>query len=298
MNASDARMQLDPAWLESQYNVRARVTEHPRVFARWEEASKLVRQSLPMQADLRYGSGPRAALDLFPPALPAGLQGAAPRAPVLIFIHGGYWRSLDKDLFSFVAPAFTSRGVLVLVPRYPLCPQASLEQIYLQLTQVVAWAWQQAAAFGGDPGRIALVGHSAGAHLAAMLLSCRWKDVDAALPPAPLAGALAISGLYDLEPLRHVPSLRGDLNLSTHTVARTSPAFFPRPRHGRLYAAVGLDESDEFLRQTRLIREVWGPSAVPVCETVPGKNHYTVLESLVDPNGRLHDLALRLLGLR
>lgn len=292
MNASNIRPQQDPAWLESQYNVRARVAEHPRVFARWEEASALVRSSLPMRADLSYAQGPRAELDLFVPAH------AAEPAPVLVFIHGGYWRSLDKDLFSFVAPAFTAEGALVMVPRYPLCPQASLEQICLQLTQLVAWVWHQAAALGGDPRRIALVGHSAGAHLATMLLSCRWKDVDPALPSAPLAGALAISGLYDLEPLRHVPSLQAELGFTAQTVARTSPAFFPRPRQGRLFAAVGADESEEFLRQNRLIREVWGPSAVPVCETVPGKNHYTVLESLVDPNGRLHELALRLLGLR
>jgi arylformamidase len=80
-------------------------------------------------------------------------------------------------------------------------------------------------------------------------------------------------------------------------VARLSPAFFPRPR-GQLYAVAGADESEEFLRQNRLIREVWGPTSVPVCETLPNTNHFTVLHNLVDPDGRLHDLALRLLGLR
>jgi arylformamidase len=154
---------------------------------------------------------------------------------------------------------------------------------------------------GGDPARIALAGHSAGGHLTAMLLSCRWKELDAVLPSLsaqPVTGGLALSGLYDLEPLRHTPMLQGDLRLTPASVARLSPAFFPRPKGAKLYAAVGLDESDEFLRQNALIRDVWGPTAVPVCETVPGANHFTVLNALADPASRVHELALRLLGLR
>lgn len=162
---------------------------------------------------------------------------------------------------------------------------------------------RHAAEHGGDPRRIALAGHSSGAHLAAMLLSCRWKEVADALGlelPAqpPLAGGLAISGLYDLEPIRHVPSLQGDLKLTPLDVARCSPAFYPRPKGCKLYATVGLDESEEYLRQNTLIRDVWGPTAVPVCETLPGLHHFSVLQSLADPHGRLHELALRLLGLR
>ncbi len=285
---------VDPAWLEAQYNNRVRVPDHTRVFQRWTEASTLVRANAPADLDLRYAQGDGATLDVFPATGPAPAAGA----PVLVFIHGGYWRSLDKSQHSFVAPAFNADGALVVVPNYALCPAVSIEQISLQAAAAVAWAWRHARDYGGDPSRLAVVGHSAGGHLATMLLSCRWKDVDAGLPAQPLAGALSISGLYDLEPLRHVASIQADLGLTPASVARLSPAFFPRPKGGRLYAAVGADESDEFLRQNRLIRDVWGPTAVPVCETVPGKNHFTVLESLVDPAGRLHDLALRLLGLR
>ena len=119
-------------------------------------------------------------------------------------------------------------------------------------------------------------------------MTCRRKLV---------SGAMAISGIYDLEPLRHVAFLQPDLQLSPASVKRLSPAFFPRPK-GKLYAAVGAAESQEFLRQNQLIRDVWGPTAVPVCETIPRRNHFDVLESLVDPAGRLHDLTLRLLGLR
>jgi arylformamidase len=287
------RPRNDPAWLEAQYNNRALVPTHAEYFTRWAAASRLVREQAPCKLDVRYAEGEGATLDVFPPALPV-----AGGAPVLVFIHGGYWRSLDKSDFSFIAPVFTQAGALVVVPNYALCPAVSIEHITLQLTQAVAWAWRNAAAHGGDPSRIALVGHSAGGHLAAMLLSCRWKEVADDLPAQPLAGALSIAGLYDLEPIRHTPFLQTDLKLTPASVARLSPAFFPRPKGGRLHATVGLDESDEFRRQNRLIRDVWGPTAVPVCETVPHSNHFSVLNSLVDPAGRLHELALRLLGLR
>lgn len=284
----------DPAWLEAQYNNRARVPDHAGHFARWAEASALVRSQAPAQLDLRYADGEGATLDVFPATGPAPEGGA----PVLVFIHGGYWRSLDKSDFSFIAPSFTADGALVVVPNYALCPAVTVEQIALQMAQALAWTVRHAAEHGGDARRIAVAGHSAGGHLAAMLLSCRWKDVGDDLPAQPLAGALSISGLYDLEPLRQTPSLQSDLRLTPASVARLSPAFFPRPKGGKLYTVVGLEESDEFLRQNRLIRDVWGPTAVPVCETVPGRNHFSVVEDLADPKARLHDLALRLLNLR
>ena len=287
------RQRLDPDWLDTQYNNRARVPDHARAFANWAAASALARAKSVAHLDLPYGDGAGETLDLFP-----ALSPAAAGAPVLVFVHGGYWRSLDKADHSFVAPSFNADGAMVVVPNYALCPAVSIEHIVLQMAAVVAWVWRHAADFGGDPSRIALAGHSAGGHLAAMLLSCRWKEFADDLPAQPVAGALSISGLYDLEPLRHTPFLQADLQLTPAAVARLSPAFFPRPKGAKLYATVGGDESDEFLRQNRLIRDVWGPTAVPVCETVPARNHFTVLAGLADPQGRLHTLALRLLGLR
>jgi arylformamidase len=283
---------FDPAWLSAQYNNRELVPDHPRHLRHWAEASALSREHSDCRLDVPYGSGAMESLDLFLPARPP-----AAGAPVLVVIHGGYWRALSKSDFSFVAPAFTEAGALVVVPDYALCPAVSVEHITLQLVRTLQWLWHNAARYGGDPQRIAVVGHSAGGHLAAMLLSCRWKQVDEMLPAQLVGGAMSISGLFDLEPLRHTPFLQTDLKLTPASVARLSPAFFPRPR-GKLYAVVGAAESDEFLRQNQLIRDVWGPTAVPVCETVPGRNHFDVLESLVDPAGRLHELALRLLGQR
>ena len=280
----------DPAWLEAQYNNRTRVPDHAAVLSSWAEASALARRDSTAHLDVVYGQADSDRLDIFP--------AAQPDAPVLVFVHGGYWRALDKSDFSFVAPAFNAQGATVVVPNYALCPAVTVEQIVLQVAQAVVWTWRNVSRFGGDPSRLALVGHSAGGHLSTMLLSCRWKELSDQMPLQPLAGALSISGLYDLEPIRHTPFLQSDLRLTPAAVARLSPAFFPRPKACRLYATVGLDESDEFLRQNLLIREVWGPTAVPVCETIPASNHFTVLNSLVDPAGRLHDLALRLLGIR
>ena len=281
-------MQHDAAWYDAQYDNRARVADHPAILQRWAEASALARQGLRGEIDLAYGPTEAERLDVF--------RAEQPDAPVLVFIHGGWWRALDKADHSFIAPAFVKAGAMVVVPNYGLCPTVGIEDIALQMTRALAWTWRHAAEHGGDPSRIVVAGHSAGGHLAAMLLACRWKVVDESLPPRLVSGALSISGVFDLDPIREAPFLQADLKLTPAGVRRLSPAFFPRPR-GPLYAVVGGDESDEHLRQNRLIRDQWGPSTVPVCETVGGKNHFDVLHELVDPEARVHSLALRLLGL-
>lgn len=284
------RPRLDPAWLDAEYNARASIPDHAEIFDAWIAASALARDGSAGQIDIAYGSGAGETLDVFP--------AAAPGAPVLVFVHGGYWRSRDKSEFSFLAPAFNADGAMLVLPNYALAPAVTVEHITLQLVQALAWTWRNAARFGGDPARIVVAGHSAGGHLAAMLLSCRWKQVAEDLPANLVTGALSISGLYDLEPLRHTSFLQPDLRLTPASVGKLSPAFFPRPKAGKLYTVAGGDESSEFVRQNKLIRDVWGPTAVPVCETLSGRNHLTVLQSLADPQGRLHELALRLLGLR
>lgn len=278
----------DPAWLEQQYNNRARVPDHASHFQKWAAASAHTREHAACTLDLRYGDGPNETLDVFPTT--------APNAPVLVFIHGGYWRSLDKADHSFVAPSFTADGALVIVPNHALAPAVTLEDITLQLARAVEWAWRHAAEHGGDPSRIVVAGHSAGGHLAAMMLSCRWKQLADDLPAQLVQGALSLSGLYDLEPLRHTPFLQADLRLTPASVRRLSPAFFPRPK-GKLVTLVGALESEEFQRQNQLIRDVWGPTAVPVCATVEGADHFSILKHLADPASHVHALGRQLLGL-
>jgi arylformamidase len=286
--APPASASNDPAWLDAEYNLRARHPDHADVLERWRTASGLVQRIEPRRLDVRYGEGTGETLDIFP----------TPHAdaPVLVFIHGGYWRTLDKADHAFIAPSFTAQGALVVLPNYALCPVVGIEEIALQMTRALAWVYRHARLYGGDPERISVVGHSAGGHLAAMLLSCRWREVDPALPQHLVTGALAISGVFDLEPLRLAPFVQDDLKLTTASVRRLSPAFFPRPRRP-LYVAVGAEESNEFQRQSALIRAQWGPTSVPVFETLPALNHYTILHDLAAADGRLHALAARLLGL-
>jgi arylformamidase len=141
-----------------------------------------------------------------------------------------------------------------------------------------------------------VAGHSAGAHLAAMLMCCRWAEVEHRLPQRPLCGALALSGLYELAPLREVSFLQPDLRLTATDVSRLSPARMPAPE-GPLCTLVGALESEEYLRQNQLLQQVWGRQAVPLCASLPGLHHFSVLNSLADPDGVAYRWVLQTLGL-
>ena len=290
MNRIDPDWNLQ--WLDRMYNNRLLVPGHAAHFARWAEDSESARQELPCQLNLAYGSQSGETLDIFP----ANATLEARKAPVLVFIHGGYWRSLDKADHSFIAPSFTQAGVCVVVLNYALCPAVSIPDIVQQIVAALAWTWRQVADFGGDPERITVAGHSAGGHLATMLLATDWAAHAPHLPSGLVRNALSISGLYDLRPICLTPFLK-DLNLTPEQVRQASPALLPRPPLGMLYSVAGGDESEEFLRQNRLIQQAWSLQTVPVCESLPGLNHFSILEALIEPSHRLHQLALELLGL-
>ena len=277
----------DGAWFDAMYNNRALVPEHPAFLARWAVESAVARSDGPCELDIAYGSGDGERLDVFP--------AAHGDAPVLLFVHGGYWRSLDKSDHSFVAPAFTRDGACVVIPNYALCPAVTIPHITLQVARAVVWTWHNIGRFGGDRRRIVVAGHSAGGQLAAMMLACLWQKLDPALPRSVVGGALAISALHDLDPIMRTPFLQPALRLTPAQVAQASPARLPAPREGTLYSAAGGAESAEYHRQNRLIQEAWGTQAVPVCELLPGLHHFSVLDALVEPSHRLHQLALDLL---
>lgn len=277
---------LDPAWLDSMYNNRALVPEHAMHFARWAEASEDAREAHLCQTNIAYGDGPMEMLDVFPSTRPG--------SPVVVFIHGGYWRSLDKSEHSFIAPAFKNLGGCVFIPNYALCPAVSIPDITLQMVKALAWVYRNAKKYGGDPSRIYVVGHSAGGHLAAMLLDCLWPAYGKDLPADLVKGAMSISGLYDLEPIMHTPFLKDSLRLTPEQVRLASPVLLPAPKQGMLYTVAGADESAEFIRHNKLIQQAWGKQVVPVCELIPERNHFSVLEDLTAPWQYLHQLAIRL----
>ena len=184
-----------------------------------------------------------------------------------------------------------------MVPNYALCPGAStIPQITLQMVRAVAWTWHNIAPLSAATARrITVAGHSAGGQLAAMMLACLWQQHDPALPRDLVSGALAISALHDLEPIMHTPFLQATLQLTPEQVAQASPAACRRRGTARCIRWRAATESEEYHRQNRLIQEAWGARRVPVCELVPGLNHFSVLDALVEPSHRLHQLALDLL---
>lgn len=277
----------DGSTLDRLYNNRALVPDHAAYFARWAQTSALARQTQACRLDLSYGGGPGETLDLFP--------SSGARAPVLVFIHGGYWRSLDKADHSFIAPAFTASGACVVIPNYALCPAVTIDHIVLQMVKALAWTYRHVARYGGDPDRITVVGHSAGGHLAAMLLACVWKAYAKDLPPRLLRNALAISGVYELQSIMHTPFLQASLRLTPAQVNKLSPACLPAPAvaggRGVLYTVAGGAESAAFLQHNALLQQAWGQQVVPVSEVLPGLNHFSILDALTQPGQRLNQLA-------
>ena len=280
-------MRQSPEWYDRMYNNRALVPDFADHLKRWTDQSKTARKLLGGLTDISYGAGPNETLDIFP--------ANAANAPVMVFLHGGYWRALDKSDQSFIAPSFTREGVSVVVPNYALCPAVSIPEIVMQMVKALAWVWRYIHEWGGDARRIHVVGHSAGGHLAAMLLACEWQRYADDLPADLVKSGLSVSGLFELESVMRSPMLQSDLRLDDAQVVRCSPAWMPRPAHGTFCSVVGGLESDEFIRHHRLIQQAWGKAYVPVCEALPGLHHFNVLSALAERGTYLNRLALRCL---
>ena len=278
----------DPAFLSREYNNRELFPDHPRHFARWQESSARARGTMTCYLDRAYGASPGETLDIFPARKGDG--------SALVFIHGGYWRSLDKKDFSFLAPAWVDAGVSLVVVNYGLAPAVTMERIVQQMLAASAWVYRHAEEYGMDEERLFVSGHSAGGHLAAMMLAALWPVYDRSLPKDLYKGALAVSGVYDLRPLVQVDWLQGDLQLDEATALKLSPAFLPPATRAPLALAVGGLESSEFKRQNALLAQRWKPVLardVPM----PGRDHFTVVDGLADRANPLFAATRRMMGL-
>jgi arylformamidase len=272
-------MRYDTAVLDREYNNRELVPDWADYLGRWKRDSQEARLNWPCLLDLPYGGSITQTLDWFAPA-------ASGLAPCLVFIHGGWWRSLDKADHSFIAPTYVARGVHVVVLNYSLAPGASMQQIVLDVVQALAWVWRRAEDFGVDRTRIVLAGHSAGAHLAAMMLAARFDWYDDDLPPQIPAAALSLSGVYDLESVRRTAFLQRDLKLSQHAARAMSPVWLPPAGPAPLALAVGEMESDAFHVQARLMHRHWPLMGKTLI--VPGAHHFSALDALAQPGSSLH----------
>jgi arylformamidase len=260
---------------EVEYNNRARVPEHPEIFARWQHEGVAYRAAADnAKLGISYGPSSRRTIDLFPAK-------DDDKAPLAMFIHGGWWRSLEPASFSQMAAGPNARGVSVAVVGYDLCPAISIADIIEQVRAACLALWRRRRQ------RILVYGHSAGGHLAACMTATDWKTVAPDVPADLVPAAYAISGAFDLTPLTQI-SINEDLRLSESEARRVSPLFWQVPAGRSLDAIVGALESSEFLRQSKTIAEAWHQGMAHTrYEEIAGANHFTVIDPLNDPNSAM-----------
>jgi arylformamidase len=261
---------MDRAALDAAYNNTAAVGQVKRnaYVADWIRRSQTIRDAPSARLDLRHGVGPRQRLDLFPCD--------APSSPTLIFFHGGYWQMNDKESYTFLGEGVLSAGFNLAMIEYTLAPSARMDQIVGEARSVVAWVIAHAKEIGGDPTRVFVSGHSAGGHLTA-----------SAMMDARVAGGIAISGIYDLEPIR-LNYLNAKLGLDAAEAARNSPILHLPSRAAPLVVTVGLGELPELIRQSEEYAAAWtGRGLVGRYLPVAGHDHFSILEELARPDGAI-----------
>lgn len=268
--------------LAAQYDVRSQIPGFAEALAEWADRAQATRTTLPGHFDLAYGSRPDETLDLF---LPDPVRHPSP-APLLVFLHGGFWRKLHKDDFSWIAPAFVAQGIAVAIVNYSLAPAATLETIVDQCQRSLAWLHRAHPRYRTDPTRLIVSGHSAGGHLTCMMLATDWPRLAPDLPARLVSGGVALSPVVDLAPLAQVPFLQDDLNFTAERIRTLSPVRLVPTTNAPMIGAVGGRESEEFQRQHQLLADTWssvwrGDIPLPDCD------HLTVCEALADPGSAL-----------
>jgi arylformamidase len=273
-------------YYSQQFNAHAMTRDHPDIMTRWIKDSAHVRRTSAALLDLAYGESSGERLDFF-----AANRGGA---PLLVFIHGGWWRSLDKSDFSFIARPFVDAGFNVALTNYTLAPEAPLMEIVRQQLRALAWLYRNAEQYDFDGRRIVVAGHSAGAHLTAMMLAAAWPVFGKDLPADLVKAGILMSGIYDLEPVRHADFVNIDLKLTDQDIGPLSPAWMPQASSAPFVTAVGALESDEFKRQNTLIAKRWKASHSADI-ALPDANHLTICDAFATPDHPLFEASIQLL---
>jgi arylformamidase len=286
--AEQLELPMAAANLESEYSPRTSVPDCDEIFARWTRDAELYRAETlkagRAELGLSYGDTPRQMIDLFLPA-------AGENAPLVLFIHGGYWRAFDPSFSSQMARGLNQRGIAVAVVGYDLCPIVTIGDIIEQIRRASLFLWQR---FGRQ---ILAVGHSAGGHLAAATVATDWRALYPKAPPDLVPAGFAISGVFDLRPLVGL-SVNQDLRLSVEDAQRLSPLLWPVPPGRLLDATVGDLESGAFKSQSRTMADTWRQAKAETRYVEYPGNHFTVIDALTDPNNamvtRIAELTQRL----
>jgi len=281
-----AEVAYTPEFVERGYNNRAAVPEYAAWFERWDRQSREAIAALAPRRDVRYGRGPKETLDLY---LPSG----TPRG-TLVFIHGGWWRSLDKDDHGFVAPPFVEAGLAVALLNYDLCPQVSIGDIVDEVRRGVAFLVREGPRLGIGSGPLVTSGHSAGGHLAAMLHAT--SAADFGVERHPVHGGVSLSGVHDLEPLV-LFAHNVDFKLDAARARALSPVHHTPQTHAPFLVAVGNDETGEFVRQTELLFDAWPanrPSGAQGPMRIANRHHYSVVLDYADAGSALTQATLAL----
>ena len=276
--------QYDQAALDRQYNNRLHVPDFATHLDKWEFLSRQTEQELPVVKDIAYGKLSREQLDVYPSLLPS--------SKTLIFIHGGYWHKSGKEDVQFIAKAFLTYGITTVLINYPLAPAVSMDQVSTSCREALCWLYKNIPSFNGDPDLLYVAGHSAGGHLAAMLLTTDWKKFDLATDL--IKGVCALSGIFNLMPIRF-SYLNEILDMDTETAIRNSPVQLSPANKCPLAIVVGGNETDEFLDQSNELYTCWKDAIPAEIAQVKGLNHYSILETMLDPASYLHQLMLRLM---
>lgn len=273
--------------LDEQYDQSAAVADSQRYADSYVERSADTRDRLDSHLDVSYGPTIAEHLDVFP--------ADEPDAPVLLFIHGGYWHSLSSKEFSFVADGPVSSGVTVAVLNYALCPAVTIDEVVRQSRAAVVWLTQHAEEFGGDSSRIYVAGHSAGGHLTAMVLETDWKE-NYEISGESILGGCAISGLFDLQPFPYT-YLQPKLQLTWGQVRRNSPIHQIPDSAPPLLVSYGENETDELRRQSTDFLDAWTDHGLDGdVLSQPETNHYTAIDGFRDAESPLCRTILERMG--
>lgn len=270
---------LNRAALDAEYNARATVPDIAPFLRAYAERSADARAKLPCTTNLAYGDHPDETLDIFP------ARSRSP-GPVLIYLHGGYWRLLSKDDSSFMAPGLTAAGMTVVAVNYSLAPAVTLDRIVDQCRRAIAWTCRHAATYNGNPGTLIVAGSSAGGHLAAMALLDGWHTRYGVDQKA-IQGAVLLSGMFDLTPLVHT-HINEWMHMTEQDAQRNSPMLHLPARSPEIIVSHGGNETSEFKRQTTDFLAAWQARGMQgQYVDMPDTNHFDLPLTLDDSRNPL-----------